>query len=138
MFFFRSVYMFFEQAQIFQEGLSNGHALFKEGLSFAENTLLSHQTDTNFPRNPYLVPKHIHIFQEPLFSPSNRYQFSRTPSIFSSNGYSFSRKPYLVLQHISFSQTLLSQTHWHFPGRYPYLTDILLIGLGDCFRISYI
>ena len=33
---------------------------------FVEQTLLSHRTDTNFPRNPYLVLKQI--FQEPLFS----------------------------------------------------------------------
>ena len=33
--------------------------------------LLSHRTDINFPRNPYLVLEHIQniqIFQEPLFS----------------------------------------------------------------------
>ena len=35
---------------------------------FVEQTLVSHRTDINFPRNPYLVLEHRRIFQEPLFS----------------------------------------------------------------------
>ena len=53
---------------------------------------LSHRTDTNFPRNPYLVLEHIRIFQEPLFC-------YRT--------------------HTIFQETPMPRTHRHFPGRYP-------------------
>ena len=66
--FSRRVYMFFEQTQIFQEGYSKRHVFSRRFYLFVEQTLLSHRTDTNFPRNPYLVLKHILIFQEPLFS----------------------------------------------------------------------
>ena len=66
--FSRRVYMFFEQTQIFQEGLSKRHVFSRRFYLFVEQTLLSHRTDTNFPRNPYLVLEHIRIFQEPLFS----------------------------------------------------------------------
>ena len=44
--------MFFEQTQIFQDGL----------YLFVKQTLLSHKTDINFPKNPYLVLEPIHIF----------------------------------------------------------------------------
>ena len=66
--FSRRVYMFFEQTRIFQEGLSKRHVFLRRFYLFVEQTLLSHRTDTNFSRNPYLVLEHIQIFQEPLFS----------------------------------------------------------------------
>ena len=47
-------------------------------LFIEEQTLLSHRTDTNFPRNPYLpvlVIEHMQIFQEPLFSLRTDIQF---------------------------------------------------------------
>ena len=84
--FSRRVHLFLEQTWIFQEGLlcsSNRHEFFRRAYRkdmffqgeppwknvglFVEQTLLSHRTDTNFPRNPYLVLEHIRIFQEPLF-----------------------------------------------------------------------
>ena len=65
--FSRRIYMFFEQTRIFQEGLS-GLFFLRRFYLFVEQTLLSHRTDTNFPRNPYLFLEHIQIFQEPLFS----------------------------------------------------------------------
>ena len=73
--FSRRVYMFFEQTRIFQEGYSKRHVFSRRSYLFVEQTLLSHRTDTNFPRNPYLVLEHIQIFQEALYSP-------RTPTIF--------------------------------------------------------
>ena len=49
---------------------SNRHVFSRKVyLLFVEQTLLSHQTDTNFPRNTYLVLKHIFNFQEALSSP---------------------------------------------------------------------
>ena len=67
---------------------------FKEGGSvFVEQTLISHQTDTDISRNPYLVLEHIQIFQEPLFSNQT-------------DVYSFSKKPYLVLEHLRFSRRI--------------------------------
>ena len=66
--FSRRVYnMFFEQTGIFQEGLLKKHVFLRRFYLFVEQTLLSHRTDINFPRNPYLVLEHIRIFQEPLF-----------------------------------------------------------------------
>ena len=86
---------------------------------FVKQNLVSHLTDINFPRNPYLVLEltyefsrslyflieQILIFQEALSSP-------RAPTIFQENP--------------------LPRTHRHFctPSR----TDISLIGLGGCFR----
>ena len=69
--FSRRVYMFFEQTRIFQEGLSKRHVFSRRFYLFVEHTLLSHRTDNNFPRNPYLVLEHIQIFQEPLFFPGS-------------------------------------------------------------------
>ena len=51
--------MFFEQTRIFQEGLSNRHVFSRRLYLFLKQTLLSHRTDTLFPRNPYLVLEHI-------------------------------------------------------------------------------
>ena len=92
---------------------------------FVEQTLISHQTDTNFPRNPYLVLEHykfsrslyflieqILIFQEALSSP-------RTPTIFQENLSS-------------------PRTHTIFQEGTPSRTDISLIGLGGCFRLNTI
>ena len=44
--FSRRVYMFFEQTQIFQEGLSKRHVFSRRFYLFVEETLLSHRTDT--------------------------------------------------------------------------------------------
>ena len=105
--FFRRVYMFFEQTRIFQEGLSKRHVFSRRFYLFIEQTLLSHRTDINFPRNPYLFFEHLR----------------------------FSRRPYLVLEHIQFSRSLLCLEHIGiFQEGTPSRTDILLIGLGGCFR----
>ena len=86
----RRVYLFVKQTRhVLSTRLSN-RCVFKEGLTIFEQTLLSQQTDTNFPRNSYLVLEHIQIFQETLLCASNRY--------------SFFRKPYLVLKQILFSR----------------------------------
>ena len=74
--FSRRVYMFFEQTQIFQEGYSRRHDLSRR---FVKQTLLYHRTDTNFPRDPYLVLEHIHIFQELLFSHRTDTHFPGSP-----------------------------------------------------------
>ena len=88
---------------------------------FVEQTLLSHRTDTNFPRNPY-------------FSPRTHTNFPGA-FIFSSNRYSFSRKPYLVLEHLRFSRRPLCLEHIGiFQEGTPSRTDISLLGLGGCFR----
>ena len=132
--FSRRVYMFFEQTRIFQEGLSKRHVFLRRFYLFVKQTLLSHRTDTNFSRNPYLVLEHIQIFPG--------------ASIFSSNRYSFSRKLYLVLEHIRLSRrSYLALEHIRFSRRplcleqilifqegIPSRTDISLIGLGGCFR----
>ena len=55
----RRVYMFIEQTRIFQECLSKRHVFSKTVYLFVEQTLLSHRTDTNFPRNHYFVLEHI-------------------------------------------------------------------------------
>ena len=72
---------------------------------FFEQTLLSHRTDTNFSRNPYLVFEHIQIFQEALYSP-------RAPTIFQKTLSS-------PRTHTIFQETPMPRTHRHFPGRYP-------------------
>ena len=77
--FSRRVYMFFEQIRIFQEGLSKRHVFSRRFYLFVEQTLLSHRTDINFPRNPYLVLEHIRIFQEPLFSHRTDTHFPGSP-----------------------------------------------------------
>ena len=117
--FSRRVYiMFFEQTRIFQEGLSKRPVFLRRFYLFVEQTLLSHRTDTNFPRNPYLVLTHTNF---------------PGASIFSSNRYSFSRKPYLVLEHIRFSRRPLCLEHIGiFQEGTTSRTDISLIGLGGC------
>ena len=77
--FSRRVYMFFEQTQIFQEVYSKRHVFSRRFYLFVEQTLLSHRTDTNFPRNPYLVLEHIQIFQKPLFSHRTDTHFPHFP-----------------------------------------------------------
>ena len=113
--------MFFEQIQIFQEGLSKRHVFSRRFYLFVEQTLLSHRTGTNFPRKP-------------LFSPRTHTNFPGA-SIFSSNRYSFSRKPYLVLEHLRFFRRpyLSPQTHTNFQEGTLSRTDISLIVLGGCF-----
>ena len=120
--FSRRVYMFFEQTQIFQEGLSKRHVFSRRFYLFVEQTLLSRRKDINFPRNPDFVLEHTRIFQEPLFS-------HRTDT-------HFPGKPYLVLEHIQFSRSPLCLEHISiFQEGTPSRTDISLIGLGGCFRI---
>ena len=77
--FSRRVYMYFEQTRIFQEGLSTRHVFSRRFYLFVEQTLLSHRTDTNFPRNPYLVLEHIRILQEPVFSHRTDTHFPGSP-----------------------------------------------------------
>ena len=117
--FSRRVYMFFEQTRIFQEGLSKRHVFSRRFYLFVEQTLLSHRTDTNFPRNPYLVLSNTYeisrslyflieqilIFQEALSSP-------RTPTIFQETLSS-------PRTHTIFQEIPMPRTHRHFPGRYP-------------------
>ena len=60
--------MFFEQTQILQEGLSKRHAFSRRFYLFVEQTvLLSHRTDTNFPRNPYLVLSNTYEISRSLY-----------------------------------------------------------------------
>ena len=103
--FSRRVYMFFEQTQIFQEGLLKRHDFLRRSYLFVEQTLLSHRTDTNFPRKPYLVLEHIRIFQEALSSPQTHTIFQK---ILSS-----------PRTHTIFQETPMRRTHRHFPGRCP-------------------
>ena len=101
---------------------------------FVEQTLISYQTDTNFPRNPYLVLKHYKFPGASIFS-SNRYSFSRKPYLVLEH-LQFSRRIYLVLEHIQFSRTPLCLEHIGiFQEGTPSRTDISLIGLGGCFRL---
>ena len=110
--------MFFEQTRIFQEGLSKRHVFSRRFYLFVEQTFLSHRTDTNFPRNPYLVLEHIRIFQEPLLCHRTDNHFPgslsspRTPTIFQETLSS-------PRTHTIFQETPMPRTHRHFPGRYP-------------------
>ena len=107
--FSRRVHLFVKQTQNFQEGLSKRHVFSRRFYLFVEQTLLSHRTDINFPRNPYLVLEHLR----------------------------FSRRLYLVLEHIHFSRSPLCLEHIGiFQEGTPSRTDISLIGLGGCFRLS--
>ena len=71
--------MFFEQTQIFQEGYSKRHVFSRGSISVRRTDLLSHRTDTNFPRNPYLVLEHIYEFSRSLYFLIEQIQFSRRP-----------------------------------------------------------
>ena len=131
---FQEVYMFFEQAQIFQKGLSNRHVFFKEVLFVPSN-------------KPYYLIGQILIVPETLIiSPRTHTNFPGA-SIFSSNRYQFSRNLYFFIEqififqealsspriHTNFQETPMSQTNRHFPGRYPPSNRYLLIGLSGCF-----
>ena len=107
--------MFFEQTQIFQEGLSNRHVFFSvfsfimEGLSVRKTDLIISSNNSNlFTQKPLFSPGTHTNFQEPLFSHRTyRYQFSRNLYFFIEQN-SFSRKPsYLVPKHMLFSRILL-------------------------------
>ena len=106
-------------------------SFFKEVLSVRRTDLLSHRTDTNFPRNPYLVLEHIRIFQEPLFCHRTVLIFQEalssppTPTIFQET-LSSPRTPTIFQEtlssprtHTIFQETPMPRTHRHFPGRYP-------------------
>ena len=127
--------MFFEQTQIFQEGLSKRHVFSRRFYLFVEQTLLSHRTDTHFPGSPYLVLSNTYeisrslyflieqilIFQEALSSP-------RTPTIFQETLSS-------PRTHTIFQETPMPLEHIGiFQEGTPSRTDISLIGLGGCFR----
>ena len=93
--FFKISVLFFQEQPFynFPGGsicFSNRHEFFKrvyrtnmffQGGShlFVEQTFLSHRTNTNFPRNPYLVLEDIRIFQEPLFSHQTDIHFPGSP-----------------------------------------------------------
>ena len=112
LYFSRSVYLLFvKQTLFFQEGSSNRHVFFKEGLSVRRTDLII-RTNTNFLRNPYIVLEHYTNFPR--------------ASIFSSNRYQFSRSLYLI-EHTLFSRRSLCLQHRR--------TDISLIGLGGCFQL---
>ena len=119
----------------FPRGLFEKTCFFKRFYLFVEQTLLSHRTDTNFPRNPYFSPRtHTHFPGASIFS-SNRYSFSRKPYLVLEH-LRFSRSPYLVLKHIQFSRRSLCLEHIGiFQEGTPSRTDISLIGLGGCFRL---
>ena len=85
--------MFFEQTQIFQESLSKRNVFSRKFYLFVEQTLLSHRTDTNFPRNPYLVLEHIQIFQETPMPRTHRHFPGRYPL---SNRYFVNRSRWLL------------------------------------------
>ena len=57
--------------------------LYRKDMFFEEGSIClsnrPHQTDINFPRNSYLVLKHIQIFQEPLFSHRTDTHFPGSP-----------------------------------------------------------
>ena len=134
--FSRRVYMFFEQTQIFQGGLSKRHVFSRRFYLFVEQTLLSHRKDTNFPRNPKFSPRTHTNFPGASIISSNRYSFSRKPYLVLEH-LRFSRRPYLVLEHIQFSRSPLCLEHIGiFQEGTPSRTDISLIGLGGCFRIA--
>ena len=116
----------FKRTQIFQESSAKKYVFSRKFYLFVRQTLLSHQTDTNFPSNPYYN----------LYIPQTHTNFPGA-SIFSSNRYSFSRKPYLVLEHIRFSRRHLCLEQIHiFQEGTPRQIEISIIGLGVCFRMK--
>ena len=116
--FSRRVHLFVEKTCFFQEGLSVRRAdliISSNRYYFSQKPLFNPRTHTNFPgasifSSNYLVLKHIR----------------------------FSRRPYLVLEHIQFSRRPLCLEHIGiFQKDTPSRTDILLIGLGGCFRCLF-
>ena len=103
--FSRRVYLFFEQTRIFQEGYSKWHVFSRRFYLFVEQTLLSHRTDTNFPRNPYLV--------------LDTYSFSRSLYFIIEQILIFQEALSSLRTHTYFQETPMPRTHRHFPGRYP-------------------
>ena len=100
---------------------------------FVEQTLLSHRTDANFPRNSYLVLKRIQIFQELYFLIEQILIFK--PYHLVLEHIRFSRRPSLVPEHIRFSRRpLCLEQICIFQEGTPLRTDISLIGLDGCFR----
>ena len=123
--FFKSVYLFVEQTCFSRrcyyvlrtDTNSPGrfikqNVFFQDGLYlFVKQTLLSHKTDINFPKNPYLVLEPIHIST-----------FSR-------------RLLYYVLY---LKQIGIFQEGTLFSYRNLLIGPHRLIGLSDCFRYNYI
>ena len=113
---FRKYLFFFSKSNlfiIFQEGLyvlrtdtMKRHIFSRRFYLFVEQTLLSHRTDTNFPRNPYLVVEHIRIIFRTLY-------FLIEQILIFQEALSSSRT------HTIFQETPMPRTHRHFPGRYP-------------------
>ena len=103
---FSKIFVLFSRSNcfiIFQEGLfvlrtdmnfpggiieKKKKSFFKEVLSVRRTDLISHRTDTNFPRHSYLVLEHIQIFQEPLCHRTDTHFPGRYPS---SNRYFINR-----------------------------------------------
>ena len=108
--------MFFKQTRNFQEGLSNRHVFFQESFICSSN-------------RPYYQ---ILIFPETL--------------IYTSNTYEFSRSLYILIEQLFIFQEALSDTLYSrrplcleqigiFQEGTTRRTDILIIGLGGCFRL---
>ena len=100
---------------------SNRHVFSRKVyLLFVEQTLLSHQTDTNFPRNTYLVLKHIFNFQEALSSPRTHIIFQEGTDILllglvaASKINSFMFLMYSVSVYICHFFGNRNQAAWHF------------------------
>ena len=117
--FFKSTDMFFQEMLYvlrtdtnFPGRFIKQNVFFQDGLYlFVKQTLLSHKTDINFPKNPYLVLEPIHIST-----------FSR-------------RLLYYVLY---LKQIGIFQEGTLFSYRYLLIGPHRLIGLSDCFRYNYI
>ena len=93
--------MFFEQRQIFQEGLLNRHVFSRRvyvcrtsnsPYYLIEQILIFNNSQTNnkFSRSLYFLIKQIFIFQEAISSPQTHIIFQETP--YASNRKAFSRK----------------------------------------------
>ena len=113
--------MFFEQTQIFQEGLSKRHVFQGGSICSSNRPYYLIEQILIYPRNPYLVLEHIHIFQEPLFFHRTDTHFPgslspQTPMIFqetisSPRTHTIFSKRSLCLEHIDiFQESTSSRT----------------------------
>ena len=76
---------------------------FFQGLSVRRTDLISHRTDTNFPR------EHIQIFQESLFSHRTDTNFPRNPYLFLEHIQIFQEKQILIFQEVLSSPRTIFQ-----------------------------
>ena len=81
---------------------------------------------------PYYLIEQILIFPETFIWSSITYEFSRSLYFLIEQILIFQEALSSPRTHTNFQETLMPRTHRHFPG--PSRTDILLIGLGGCFR----